>query len=203
MNLRLAILRAATPISKHLGAIGDPFVERWVTWDDVRSFRASGGFKPGTVLVSRKRHELTNLFIPGKFTHAAIVSLEPSIVVEAVGMGVVRNSVEAFLLNKDEVVALEPVYLSTPERELAAAWAAFQIGKEYDYLFEGNGGTKGDRSFFCAELVYRALSRGELKTDKSFIRLETMGVKTVTPMDFVSASKKFHVTWKSARATIA
>ena len=196
-DVRLALIRNSVWFSKAIGKVGNPFVNRWCGWADVAPCRSV--IKPGMCLVSRKRMEATNLFIPGRYTHACIVSADPTIVIEAIGVGVVRTTIEGFLLSHDEVVAFEPIFANDRLRSLAAIWAENQVGKQYDFLFNDDEGRTGDSAFFCSELVYKAYSESEGDIVPTMKRYETLGVYTVTPDDFVQARNKWRPLWASAR----
>lgn len=196
-DLRLALIRHSVWFSKAIGKVGDPFVDRWVGWSEVAPCRAA--LKPGMCIVSRKRLEATNLAIPGRYTHACIVGPDPTVVIEAIGVGVIRTTIEGFLLGHDEVIAFEPTFADDKLRIMAATWAEKQIGKQYDYLFDDVEGQTGDAAFFCAELVYKAYSCTEGGSAPTMKRYETLGVNTVIPDDFVQARDKWRPVWASAR----
>jgi len=148
--------------------------------------------KPGDILLSATAGELTNLFNPGKYKHAAIyLGNENGVphIAEAIGKGVVRRTLYVFLASKDEVVAMRarlPIY--RVNLGIALAWLNRQYGKPYDYQFEL--GTKhGIKAFYCSELAYSFL--GKAIPGFEFTLRVTMGVATVVPTDFYMAQKHF------------
>ena len=186
MSIRLKILGALMPITKAIGKVHAPFSHKRVTGPDV--FSVQKKMIPGTILLSYTRGELTNLFIPGTFTHAAI-ALDERWIVEAVGDGVRQNDIISFMTSKDRVVAL---YLKGPPSnvmERAAGLASISIGAPYDYLFES-----GNRAFYCSELVQWCYQRSGMT---NFTRRSRLGVDTIVPDDFYKASDKWELVWDS------
>ncbi len=191
-RFRSNILRAVLPITRIAGRVSDPFKSRDVQWADV--YRFSQYARPGMVLLSRIEGEMSNLFIPGHYTHAAIIGLD-GLVVEATAIGVAPTTLEQFMLTKDDVALLSfGLRLCQDEIDVAnkaAGWAWAAIGSPYDYMFNGDN---GDKAFFCSELVYKAYKEAELeqgKSDWTMRRCKTLGVDTVTADDFFRAADKF------------
>jgi len=107
----------------------------------------------GFIILSRKRWQLTNLFIPGHWKHAAICCVDTNYVVEAVGDGVKKTGFSDFLSKSSEFIILRPLFCDEHERKLAALWAERQVGKPYDYGF-GSCNTE----LYCIELIAHAYS---------------------------------------------
>lgn len=203
MNIafRRRLMNAMVPVSKFTGRAFDPFVTRWIDLAEAQAAKAEL-CRPGLVLVSRKRLELTNLFIPGHYKHAAIVSPVTGVVVEAVGIGVTDTTLDDFLADKDEVLALEPLFCDHPTHMAEAAkWAYDQIGSSYNYSFSPYA--QGVKSFWCSELCYEAYrSTAHAPSSLHFPLSQTFCGTTVLPADFVTAvdAQQFRIAWKSRRA---
>lgn len=204
-KLRTAVLNAAVPITKKLGALHMPFTHKRVTGRHV--FSVLQHLKPGAVFVTRVDGEISNLLIPGDFTHAGMCvasgvsesacSLFPSSlvpVVEAVGRGVVETDLISFMTSKDRVLLLYPTFATDEEMKKAADFAYSTIGTPYDYYF-----TPGSKAFYCSELCQHGyeVALGEKLT---FTKRTTLGVKTVLPQDYVNAKEKWSVIWDSDTA---
>lgn len=177
--LRLWLLRLSIPIQKLMQKMHPP--EPLIGWDFVAEVTMS--IEPGDVLLSRERLHLTNLFIPGFWSHAAI--WEGSYVIEAIGSGVRASGLQEFLYKKDWVMVLRANFLASTEPVTRFAW--FQVGLPYDYEF----GSKV-KAWYCSELVFRCLREGAHRVGGPdvFTLRKTFGVRTVTPQDFENAAAK-------------
>jgi len=170
--IRYRLLSLSVPIQKLMQKIGKP--EPLVTYNEV--LKALSLAKPGDCILTRENYRLTNIFIPGYWSHAAMYVGDSSIV-EAIGSGVrIVNAVE-MLLKKDEFVILRPSFLSLGQAELAAIEAKTYIGAPYDYFFDVN------KALYCSELVYQCYKEAygykpPLKRSKTF------GVYNINPNHF-------------------
>ena len=145
-----------------------------------------GVLRAGDVLVSFSFGELTNLFIEGKYKHAAMY-VGNGKVVEAVGQGVHALDFEEFCASKDKIAILRSVFCTQETCKIAAMNVVSQIGKPYDYYFE-----LSEKSFYCAELITWAYFNATIGLSP-FTKRETMGVQTVLPIDFYNAKAKFEI----------
>lgn len=206
-KLRMAVLNAVVPVTKKLGSLHMPFTHKKVTGRHV--FSVIPHLKPGAVFVTRVDGELSNLLIPGEFTHAGMCaatgvseeacslfprSLVP--VVEAVGRGVVETDLISFMTSKDRVLLLYPTFATDDEMQKAANFAFTAIGTPYDYYF-----TPGSKAFYCSELCQHGYEVA-LGKEITFTKRETLGVRTVLPQDYVNAKEKWRVVWDSDTAIL-
>jgi len=106
--------------------------------------------KPGMVILSHKEYELTNLFIRGYWTHAAMVISE-DMVVEAVSKGVVKKPLKEFISTLDDFTIIRPGNCDHEEMALAGKYIQYAIGYPYNFTFKSR-----DDSYYCSELIYRA-----------------------------------------------
>lgn len=189
MSIRLAILNAMLPVTKAIGRMHFPFTHKEVNGLDV--FSIQNALKPGAVLLTYIRGELSNLFIPGDFTHAAMVCSN-KFVIEATGDGVRKKDLITFMTSKDRVVLLYPRFCDEQQMKRASMNAGELIGLPYDFLF-----TEGNKAFYCSELItfcYEKIVPGV------FTRRERFGVSTVVPNDFAKAHDKWELVWDSELA---
>lgn len=146
--------------------------------------------RPGMVLLSQTNGEFSNLFIPGFWSHAAIV-MDNLQIVEATSNGVHKSDLIDFMMTKDSVCLLEPLFATEEQMIQAMITAQEQIGKPYDYSMNQSDIQK----FYCSELVYFCYR--QTVNQSPFTLRETFGRLTVTPQDFYNAKKKFKKVWHS------
>lgn len=181
--LRWLLLKIAYPFLKWLGEI---YPERAMTPDFVRFTK--NNMRTGDVLITHEDMVLTNLLIPGYYTHAAIY-IGHGMIVESTGIGVHVIPVEKFMYEKDGVAILRPRFADEKQRFDAGLFAEGLIGLPYDFSFGS-----GNKAFYCAELVWYCYD--QIMKPCPFTRRETMGVMTVTPEDFNKATDKFFMVRK-------
>lgn len=148
-EIRLIIFILFNPIIRLAGKIswrmGRPYKVRKEKLEEIM-----GKIKPGMIILTHKEYELTNYFIPGYWTHTAmIVSGEE--IVEAVRQGVTKKSMEDFFSTVDDFLVLEPRFCDTTIMMKATEFAQNVIGYSYNFLFMPR-----EKSFFCTELIVNA-----------------------------------------------
>jgi hypothetical protein len=109
--------------------------------------------QPGTVILSHKKYELTNWFIRGYWTHAAVF-ITDSCVIEAVSKGVMKKTLETFIKTVDDFIILKPKFCDHHTMKEAAEFLEKTVGYPYNFSFKSK-----KESFYCSELVYRAYSQ--------------------------------------------
>ena len=116
-----------------------------VNLDDIRPL-----LTPGMLILTHKDFKLTNLFINGYWTHAAMVTSADT-VVEAISKGVVTKSLETFLTTVDDFLILRPRFCSPESMRSASEQAKGFVGYPYNFTFQPD-----KDSVYCSELVFRA-----------------------------------------------
>ena len=190
-NLRRTILRTTLPITRFLGDIHAPWSRRKLTSKHYHQVREM--LRPGDAILVFKDGELSNLFIPGYWSHSGIYcGIEGSIayVVEAIGIGVVKTDLIDIVLSRDAIMICRPKFATPGESNKASDWAKDQIGKDYDLFFSPE-----NDAFYCSELIWLAYQNtmGILP----FTLRKTLGVLTVTPQDIANATTKWDVVYDS------
>lgn len=187
-RFRRFILLAFQPIAKRIGHVYISFRRVKMTLTDVKEVLAL--VRPGDVLLCRSQGEFTNIFIPGFWTHAALYAGEKELV-EAVSPCVKISPLEDFLLAKDYVAVLRPVFASGVQKLDAVNYARLQASKNipYDYQF-----TPTDSAFYCAEIIGASYVYA-MGGASPFTPRYSLGVLTYIPDDFYNAIQKFELIW--------
>jgi hypothetical protein len=141
----------------------NPFIRlaNKVNWRFGRAYEGSprplapfiGLMQPGMVILSHKKFELTNWFIRGYWTHAAIFIGDNNII-EAVSKGVVIKDLETFVNTVDDFIILKPKFCDPDVMKEAVDFLKATVGRPYNFTFRSR-----EESFYCSELVYRAYSQ--------------------------------------------
>ena len=188
--IRRVILNVLHPLIVWYGDLDWPFSRRKVNGKIYR--KAYSKLVPGDIIVTRKRGEPTNVFIPGFYTHSMLYVGESN-VVEATSLGVHKTDILDALMTKDYFAVVRPKFCSQVEMKLIA-----NTGKKldsmaiaYDYGFEPNNG-----AFYCSELIFHCYKH-VLENKFPFEMRKTLGVDTVTPQDYFNAKKKFYRVFES------
>lgn len=176
MNIRRILLKLAMPINKYLNKIHLSPSYRNIKAADYRMLKRK--IQNGDILLSTMKGEITNLLIPGFWSHAALYVGDDTII-ESTSKGVHYSDLIDFMLSKDYVCVVR-TKLTYQEIIFAVEKAKTVVGKPYDYFFE-----PGCESFYCAEVITYAFS-----SLMPFFRREALGVLTTLPQDFYE-SKQF------------
>lgn len=185
--LRFWILKLTYPVIKFVGNVGKKEPKVGADYFHLVAETAL----PGDVLLSRKEWQFTNLIIPGFWPHIAMyVGLKMHngkmvpMVIEAVGNGVHLVPLAEWILKKDAVAHLRPLFCDASTASMACIHACGLDGDEYDYEF-----SSGNQSWYCAEVPW--WSYDQVLKPSPFEFRETWGVKTATPQDYWDAVKKW------------
>ena len=183
-----------------------PFSRKRMSGEDYYAIKKL--LKKGHVFLTITHGEMTNVVIPGKWSHGAMYVGEVNgipMIVEAVGKGVITRPLVDFILEKDEVLILEPTFCSEEQMALAADEAMKQLGAEYDYefIFSVQPEENGDLSkihakathhaFYCVELMMWAYL--VVVKNMPFILRKRMGEPEVTADDFANAQEHWYWIW--------
>jgi len=181
-KLRGLLLKVSRPLSLLISKIHSPYSRKLLHANHARSLLTWA--QPGDIFLTRTRGELSNLFIPGKWTHGALFISKDLGVIEAALDGVRRTDIYDFVMTKDELILLRPIFCFEQDRRNAADWAVGQLGKKYDFSFSSS-----NNEFYCFELVSYAYIN-TMKNCPWQLR-ERLGEPTIIGDDFIKASKKF------------
>lgn len=106
--------------------------------------------KVGDVILVRTEGELTTVFQPEYWTHAALV-LTDRLVVEATTKGVRLTDIMYVLARVDDAAAYRPDY--TKDQSAVQTEALKMVNMKYDYEFK-----EGNNKYYCFELVATLLN---------------------------------------------
>lgn len=116
--------------------------------------RANKTVKIGDIILTQQRYSFANLFIPGFYTHAALIVDKIDgdwIVIEATTHKSHTIKLEHMLLQKDAFAIYSPRRIPNEDR-IKGAYVGFTNVK-YDYWFNPR-----NRSLYCSELCVRILN---------------------------------------------
>lgn len=142
--------------------------------------------KPGDIFLRRVDECTANLLIPGFWGHAALYVGNGEII-DAVGDGVRRVSVQRFFEEGDHAMVMRPKDLTEEQFDRMNAYAEQQIGKPYDFDVDN----QDDSRFLCTELVAKVLKAGY---GKDFVEENLFG--GVAPEQFMR-KQDFDLVWTS------
>ncbi len=209
-SLRRSILATAAPVLPLIGKIQLPMA-RLIEAEDVAELRRV--ILPGTVILSRKRAQLTNNVIPGEWKHASMYVGHQKVVgggsgdfmVEAIYPRVRGRFVEPWATSEDYLLALVPTFATPEEMKLAAGFAWSLVGRPYDFLLEYDHARGVNKAFYCSEVVWWSYNQVFLAAGKKspFTPRPTLGVDTVSPQDFADAPQKWRPVWSRTRDGIS
>lgn len=186
IRFRELLFSFLTPILKVTAIIHAPWTHKKVTGEDY--FKIWPILKPGTIFVTKIRGDLTDILVPGYYSHAAIYCPKPGatldeIVVQAERDGVGTIDLVSFLTSKDDVLVLEPNCLGDKKDAVmarAAEIAAGLIGDPYDFHFSYQS---TPTSFYCSRVVWYAYDKAceEFGLPSLFTPVLELGELVVTP----------------------
>lgn len=181
MWLRRLLLQWSTPIQKFMQRLHPPEPRTHYSL----AVAIQKQLRDGDILLSREAWHFTNLFIPGFWSHAAIVGNHGT-VIEAVAPRVQAVDFIDWVMRKHNWCVLRPMEgmgFPVAEQGQAAFNSALNlVGLPYDYGFDHT-----NRAFYCSELVYHCWALNSVWANRDFTKRPTMGMVTVVPDDFYRA----------------
>lgn len=101
----------------------------------------------GMVILTHRNYECSSLFIPGYWTHAAMV-VNSDQVIDATGKGVCIHSLESFLSTIDDFIVLKPNFGCQKLMEYAGSLVSNFVGYPFSFDFQNS-----NKTFYCSGLV--------------------------------------------------
>lgn len=183
LKIRAFFMRKMAPVSLFIGKIGIPTKNKL----SLKTSRILEHVQDGDILIFGKRWEMSNLFIPGRYTHCTIFNgrwADGSTVIEAVHPCVRKASLEEVMSHYTRVAVLRAMFLSSGKKSMIPVYAATKVGVPYDLFFE-----KTEARFYCSELVTWAIEKAWGKAGCPWQHKDVFGMLTTVPMDFYNSSK--------------
>jgi hypothetical protein len=173
-------LRICSPFSKVINRInwrfGRPF---HCTHKKTGQMREK--IKPGMVILTHKKYELTSMFIPGYWTHSALVT-SPGLVIEATAKGVGMNTLDAFFSTVDDFIVLSPRFCCPETMKKAGERASTLVGFPYCFDFRNS-----PEMFYCSGLICWVYSQTLIERDQPhkipFVMRDYLSGSIIRPMD--------------------
>lgn len=159
---------------------------------------------PGDVLLSVGKSFLSDIFIPGKAKHAAMVTRADGTsvyLVEATNSGVQSTGLYDFMEGKKKIYHVVPKFVSPQTQKVAVSIAKKYVGQEYDYLF-----SMSDARKYCSEVIFKAyeeawVRRYQMSTEElrpfPLKPEERFGEKIYTPDDIRTDTTHWEVLWEN------
>lgn len=179
--LKRDILSCAVSITKLIGYLHLPYSRKKIKSTHYEN--ATIILEEGHILLGTRFGEFSNIFIPGKYKHSAIY-IGNNTVVEAVYPQVKKTSLIDFMLSRDLVGIVSPIFCDIDQMKLATRWAIKQLNKSYDLLFDCND---KNWAFYCHELTGKAYT--ETMNPCPWQPRERFGELTYTGDDFIKSNK--------------
>lgn len=145
--------------------------------------RIASHARAGDVLVTTRSGSGASWLIPGRWSHAALLTDDAS-VVHAVWPRVQRAWLVELVLGATSVALLRPRFADKAQATQAVSYATTKIGLPYDLGFSA-----GIDAFYCSELVWRAYR--EACPEWRFEARRRLGEDTVAPQDLYDATRHF------------
>lgn len=209
ITARHAILHAVEPVLPAMGKVQVPewIAPRLMGKADAYSFMATDP-AAGTVLLSRKRLQLTNAVIPGTWKHVAMyvgTFCGVPLIIEAVWPCVRVVPVQRWFEHEDYAMALVPTFASQTFMACAAARSISLLGMPYDRMIEFAEDLSANKAFYCAEIPAWCYDEEYDVAGETcpFKLREVMGMATVTADDYSKATDLWKQTWHSQTAIAA
>jgi hypothetical protein len=201
-------LTAWYPVKKELLALSSK-VKVWRSSSTLISLEQLSVVKeqlePGDLLFQKREWQISNVGIPGFWTHSAIyigspeervlyfsdvendlisnskdINLNGVEVIESIEPGVVLNTFH-YSAKADSLLVLRPI-LSKRKKARAIANALTYLGRPYDYDFNFDT----DSAIVCSELICKAFEPVLFEDGETFPRAVVFGDEMTSPNDIVS-----------------
>lgn len=177
-------------LATFIGRMHAPYTHKRMTFKELMILKTV--MKPGGVLLTKTKGELTNFFIPGFWKHSAMY-IGNGMVIEAIGRGVTLTPLDYFIYTKDFIAYVEPKFTDKEGMASACEWAKTKMGAPYDYNFLEN-----DDEFYCGELVVDGYQNSTDKT-MSFHGEKILNEKVYKPNGIFKSSDLWQLIFDSRK----
>jgi hypothetical protein len=184
------LLWLCLPVSRIINRInwrfGRPFCCTYKQIDPVRD-----QLRPGMVILTHKKYEFSTMFIPGYWTHSALV-VSPNLIIEATGKGVCLNTIERFFSTIDDFIVLRPRFCHQETMMKASEQASSLVGYPFSFDFRNS-----DKMFYCSGLIcwvyMQSLIELENPQDIPYILKNFLNGNIIKPMDLYAHQDSWQV----------
>lgn len=148
------------PISKFINRINWRFGRAFCcTYKNTDQFKEH--LQTGAVILTHKKYEFSTMFIPGYWTHSALV-VSSGQIIEATGQGVRMSTMESFFSTIDDFIVLRPRFCSRDTMAKAGEQASSLVGYPFSFDFRNT-----DEMFYCSGLICWVYSQTMIEKEHS------------------------------------
>jgi uncharacterized protein YycO len=145
--------------------------------------------QPGMIILTHRNYECSSIFIPGYWTHVAIVSASGNII-DATRKGVCISSIESFFSTIDDFIILKPSFCCQEMMTNAGSLASNLIGYPFCFNF-----LNSNKTFYCSGLVcwvYTQIVQLANPEIKPYPIISYLNGNIIKPEDFI----RYNSFWK-------
>jgi uncharacterized protein YycO len=187
-KIRTILLKILMPFIKWMGTIFPPYsvknaIKTYYDWDKK--------IQPLDIVLVNTAGHFSNIFNSGRWKHVVVFigwENEVPMVIEALGIGVIKRPLIECLAEKDEVCIVRYKRKDNEPYDLSKGieFAKEQVGKGYDFWFDNVSENKF-ANLYCSELGY--FSWLQAFPEMRFELRKVLGIESIVPDDFYEASK--------------
>jgi hypothetical protein len=136
--------------------------------------------RPGDIVVNRKDHYVSNMFIKGDFSHAGLY-VGRNDVIHVMSRGIRKEDILVFL-RADAFALIRPLDQSKTESAITKAHDKFRKGVLYDYDFDKDC----PEEFYCSEFTDYCYD---------YALRDNFSKNFIYPDDYINSSKYHKIIW--------
>jgi hypothetical protein len=136
--------------------------------------------QPGDIVINRKDHYVSNMFIKGDFSHVGLY-VGNNDVIHVMSRGIRKEDILVFL-RADALALVRPLDQSKVESAIIKAYDKFREGAMYDYDFDKDC----PEEFYCSEFTDYCYD---------YTLRDSFSKNFIYPDDYINSSKYHKIIW--------